>query len=325
VAHLSYLEAVREALAEEMARDERVFLLGTDVGPYGGAFGATRGLFERFGATRVIDAPVSEAGIVGAAIGAAIMGMRPIVEIQYVDFISCAFDLLVNYAATSRYRWGAGVPMVVRGPFGAGVHAGPFHSQSPEAALMSAPGLKIVAPSTPADAKGLLLAAIRDPDPVIVLEHKLLYRSARGEVPEGDTPVPLGKARTVRKGKDLTVLTYAAMVAVASEAAAIVAAQDGIDVEIVDLRSLLPLDETAILTSVARTGKAIILHEATHTAGPGAEIAALLAERAFERLDAPIVRVTAPDTPVPFSPPLEEYFLPSADKLVQAIRALRAY
>jgi pyruvate/2-oxoglutarate/acetoin dehydrogenase E1 component len=316
---------VRQSLLDEMARDSRVFVLGTDVGAYGGAFGATRGLLDRFGPARVIDAPVSEAGVVGAAIGAAIMGMRPVVEVQYFDFISCALDLLVNYAATSRYRWRAGVPLVVRGPCGAGVHAGPFHSQAPEARLMHTPGLKVVAPSTPADAKGLLLAAIRDPDPVLFLEHKLLYRGARGEVPDGDMAIPIGKGRLVRSGRDVTVVAYGAMVPAAAEAAAIVAAQDGIEAEVLDLRSLLPLDETMILASVARTGKVIIVHEATRTCGPGAEVAALIAERAFERLDAPIVRVAAPDTPVPFSPPLEEYFLPNAEKIVQAIRALRSY
>jgi 2-oxoisovalerate dehydrogenase E1 component beta subunit len=308
-----------------MERDERVFVIGEDVGAHGGAFGLTRGLMERFGEERVIDTPISEAAVVGAAVGAALMGMRPVVEVQYFDFLSCAFDQLVNCAAKMRYRSGLGVPLVVRGPAGAGAHAGPFHSQTPEGSLLNVPGLKIVAPATPSDAKGLLLAAIRDPDPVIVIEHKLLYRSLREEVPAGDAPVPIGKARLARRGKDLTLVTYGAMVHVALEAAAVVAAQDGIELEIVDLRTLLPLDEAAILASVARTGKALVLHEATRTGGPGAEIAALIAERAFEHLDGPVVRVTAPDTPVPVSPPLEEYFLPNAERTVEAVRALHAY
>jgi 2-oxoisovalerate dehydrogenase E1 component beta subunit len=325
MANLTYLEALRLALFEEMERDERVFVLGEDVGAYGGVFGLTRGLAERFGERRVIDTPISEAGIVGAGIGAALMGMRPVVEIQYVDFLSCAFDQLVNCAAKMRYRSGLGVPLVIRGPYGVAGHAGPFHSQSLEGSLLNVPGLKIVAPATPTDAKALLLAAIRDPDPVIVLEHKALYRSAREEVPEGDTAAPIGKARVARRGKDLTIITYSAMVPVALEAADIVSAQEGIEVEILDLRTLLPLDEPAILASVARTGKALILHEACRTGGPGAEIAALIAERAFEHLDGPVVRVTAPDTPVPVSPPLEEYFLPNAERTVEAVRALHAY
>jgi 2-oxoisovalerate dehydrogenase E1 component beta subunit len=325
MASLTYLEALRTALFEEMARDERVFIIGEDVAAHGGAFGLTRGLLERFGERRVIDTPISESAVIGAAVGAALMGMRPVVEVQYFDFLSCAFDQLVNCAAKMRYRSGLGVPMVVRGPCGAGVHAGPFHSQTPEGSLLNVPGLKIVAPATPTDAKGLLLAAIRDPDPVLVLEHKLLYRSLREEVPEGDATVPIGKARLARRGKDITIVTYGAMLHVALEAAAVVAAQDGIELEIVDLRTLLPLDEAAILASVARTGKALVLHEATRTGGPGAEIAALIAERAFEHLDGPVVRVTAPDTPVPLSPPLEEYFLPNVDRTVEAVRALHAY
>jgi len=325
LARLTYLEAVTQALAEEMERDERVFLIGQDIGALGGAFGATRGLAERFGAERVIDAPVSETGIVGAAIGAALMGMRPIVEAQYADFLLCAFDQLANCAAKMRYRAGLGVPMVVRGPFGAGMHAGPFHSQSIEGALLNTPGLKLVVPATPGDAKGLLTAAIRDPDPVILLEHKLLYRSLRDEVPEGEHLVPIGKARTAREGRAATLVTYGAMVHVALEAAAAVAAQDGLEVEVLDLRTLAPLDEAAVLASVAETGRLLILHEATRTGGPGAEIAALVGERAFEHLDAPIVRVAAPDTPVPFASALEEHFLPNVDRTIDAVRALCAY
>jgi len=324
MAVLTYLEAIRAAMLEEMDRDSRVFVIGEDVGTYGGAFRVTAGFLERYGDKRVIDTPISESAIVGASIGAALMGLRPIAEMQFIDFISCAFDMLVNYAAKSRYRWGGGVPMVVRGPCGGGVHGGPFHSQNPEAYFMNVPGLKIVAPGTPSDAKGLMTAAIRDPDPVIYLEHKFLYRRLKEEVPEGDHVVPIGRAHVVREGKDVTIFTYAAMLQVALEAAE-AAAADGIAVEVVDLRTLLPLDEDAILTSASKTGKVMVLHEATRTGGPGGEIAALVAERAFEYLDAPVMRVAPPDTPVPYSPPLEEYFLPNADKVGQAIRALAAY
>ena len=321
---ITYLEAIRLAMYEEMQRDPRVFVIGEDVGSYGGAFRVTQGFLEAFGPSRVIDTPISESAIVGASIGAALMGMRPVAEMQFIDFISCAFDMLVNYAAKSRYRWGGGVPMVVRGPCGGGVHGGPFHSQNPEAFFMNVPGLKIVAPGTPRDAKGLLTAAMRDPDPVIYLEHKFLYRRLREDVPVGDFTVPIGKARVAREGKDVSVLTYAAMLHVALEAAE-GAAKDGISVEVVDLRTLLPLDEEAILASAARTGKVLVLHEATRTGGPGGEIAALVAERAFEYLDAPVVRLCPPDTPVPYSPPLEEDFLPNAESVGKAIRALYDY
>lgn len=321
---LTYLEAIRAAMLEEMERDPRVFVIGEDVGTYGGAFRVTAGFLEKFGDQRVIDTPISESAIVGASIGAALMGMRPIAEMQFIDFISCAFDMLVNYAAKSRYRWGGGVPLVVRGPCGGGVHGGPFHSQNPEAYFMNVPGLKIVAPGTPADAKGLMTAAIRDPDPVIYLEHKFLYRRLKDDLPEGELVVPIGKARVARPGRDVTILTYAAMLHVALEAAE-AAAKDGIEVEVVDLRTLLPLDEETILESAARTGKVMVLHEATRTGGPGGEIAALVAERAFEYLDAPVMRVAPPDTPVPYSPPLEEFFLPNAEKVGQAIRALAEY
>ena len=321
---VTYLEAIRLAMYEEMKRDPRVFVIGEDVGTYGGAFRATQGFLEAFGPSRVIDTPISESAIVGASIGAALMGMRPVAEMQFIDFISCAFDMLVNYAAKSRYRWGGGVPMVVRGPCGGGVHGGPFHSQNPEAFFMNVPGLKIVAPGTPKDAKGLLTAAMRDPDPVIYLEHKFLYRRLREDVPEGDFTVPIGKARVAREGKDVSVLTYAAMLHVALEAAE-AAAREGISVEVVDLRTLLPLDEEAILASAGKTGKVLVLHEATRTGGPGGEIAALVAERAFEYLDAPVVRLCPPDTPVPYSPPLEEDFLPNPLSVGKAIRALYDY
>jgi len=324
MALLTYLEAIRLAMLEEMERDERVFVIGEDVGIYGGAFRATQGFLERFGDARVIDTPISETAIVGAAIGASLMGLRPVAEMQFIDFISCTFDMLVNYAAKTRYRWGAGVPIVVRGPCGGGVHGGPFHSQNPEAFFMNVPGLKIVAPATPKDAKGLLTAAIRDPDPVIYLEHKFLYRRIKEEVPDGEIQVPIGKARLAREGKDVSIVTYAAMLHVALEAAE-AAARDGISVEVLDLRTLLPLDEEAILATASRTGKVIVLHEATRTGGPGGEISALIAERAFEYLDAPVLRVAPPDTPVPYSPPLEEHFLPNADKVGKAIRAIYDY
>jgi 2-oxoisovalerate dehydrogenase E1 component beta subunit len=321
---LTYLEAVRLAMLEEMERDERVFVIGEDVGTYGGAFRATQGFLQKFGETRVVDTPISETAIVGAAIGAALMGLRPVAEMQFIDFISCAFDIIVNYAAKTRWRWGAGVPLVIRGPSGGGVHGGPFHSQNPEAYFMNVPGLKIVAPGTPADAKGLLTAAIRDPDPVIYLEHKFLYRRLKEDVPDGELLVPIGKARLARAGNDVSVFTYGAMLHVALAAAA-AAARDGIAVEVIDLRTLLPLDQEALLTSAAKTGRVLVLHEATRTGGPGGEIAALVAEQAFEYLDAPVVRLAPPDTPVPYSPPLEQAFLPDVTTVGDAIRALYDY
>ncbi len=324
MAVLTYLEAIREAMLEEMQRDPRVFVLGEDVGTYGGAFRVTAGFLETFGPERVVDTPIAESAIIGAAIGAALMGQRPIAEMQFIDFIACGFDMLVNYAAKSRYRWGGGVPIVVRGPAGGGVHGGPFHSQNPEAYFMNVPGLKIVAPATPADAKGLMLAAIRDPDPVLYLEHKFLYRRIKADVPAGEHLVPIGKASLARPGRDLSIVTYAAMLHVALEAAE-AAAGEGIEVEVLDLRTLLPLDEEAVLATARKTGKVIVLHEATRTGGPGGEVAALVAERAFEWLDAPVVRLAPPDTPVPYSPTLEEFFLPNAQKVGDAIRALHAY
>ena len=324
MAMLTYLEAIRQAMDEEMARDSRVFILGEDVGSYGGAFRVTQGFLEKYGPERIIDTPISETGLIGAAIGAALFGMRPIAELQFIDFIACGFNQIVNYAAKSRYRWGGGVPLVIRGPAGAGVHGGPFHSQSPESYFMNVPGLKIVVPATPTDAKGLMLAAIRDPDPVIFLEHKFLYRRLKEEVPDGDFVTPIGQARIAREGHDLSVITYGAMVHSALEAAAIVA-DEGLSVEVLDLRTLLPMDRAAILSTVKKTGRALIVHEATKTGGPGGEIAALIAEHAFVHLDAPIVRVAPPDTPVPYSPPLEEFFLPNASKIAEAMRALAEY
>ena len=321
---VTYVEAIRQALFEEMERDERVFVIGEDIGVYGGAFKVTDGLLERFGEDRVIDTPISETAIVGAAVGAAMMGLRPVAEMQFADFISCAFDMITNFAAKARYRTGTGVPLVVRGPSGGGVHGGPFHSQNPEAYFAHTPGLKIVQPSTASDAKGLLKAAIRDEDPVLFFEHKFLYRRVKEELPEGDWIVPIGKAAVRRAGRDLSILTYGAMVWTALEAARTLESE-GIDAEVVDLRTLMPLDQETICSSVAKTNRALVLHEATRTGGIGAEIAAVLAERCFEYLDAPLVRVTAPDTPIPFSPPMEEFFLPNAEKVCRAARALAGY
>ncbi|MBI4842149.1 MAG: alpha-ketoacid dehydrogenase subunit beta [candidate division NC10 bacterium] len=321
---ITYIEAIRQALWEEMERDERVFLVGEDIGVYGGAFKITLGFLEKFGEDRVIDTPIAESAIVGSAVGAALMGLRPVVEMQFSDFIACAFDQIVNMAAKFHYRMGTSVPLVIRGPSGGGVHGGPFHSQNPEGWFVHVPGLKVVAPSTPYDAKGLLKAAIRDPDPVIYFEHKYLYRRIKGKVPDEDFTVPIGKAEVKREGADLSVITYGAMVHQAFEAANRLSAK-GIEVEILDLRTLLPLDREAILGTARKTGKVVIVHEATRTGGVGGEVAAIIAEGAFDRLDGPILRVTAPDTPVPFTAPLEEAFLPNADKIVAAAQRLAAY
>ncbi len=320
----TYLEAIRDGILEEMERDERVFLLGEDIGVYGGAFKVTDGLQEKFGEERVIDTPLSETAIVGAAVGAAMMGLRPVAEMQFADFISCAFDMITNFAAKSRYRTGIGVPLVVRGPSGGGVHGGPFHSQNPEAYFAHTPGLKIVQPATAYDAKGLIKAAIRDEDPVLYFEHKFLYRRVKETLPAEDYVVPIGKALVRRQGRDLSIITYGAMVWTALEAAKTLETE-GIDAEVVDLRTLFPMDEDTVLNSVAKINKAILLHEATRTGGIGAEIAAVLSERCFEYLDGPLLRVTAPDTPVPYSPPMEDFFLPNADKLCRAARALAGY
>jgi 2-oxoisovalerate dehydrogenase E1 component beta subunit len=321
---LTYLEAIRQGIWEEMERDPSVFLLGEDIGPYGGAFKVTAGLQEKFGEDRVIDTPISEAAIVGAAIGAALMGMRPVAEMQFMDFISCGFDQIVNMAAKIHYRWGAAVPIVIRGPSGAGVHGGPYHSQSNEMWFVHTPGLKVVAPATAYDAKGLIKASIRDNNPVIFYEHKYLYRRIRDDVPTEDYVVPLGKAAVRREGTDIAVITYGAMVWTALEAADLLA-QDGISLEVVDLRTLLPYDEQCVLSSVRKCSKVILLHEDTRVGGMAGELAAVIAEKAFEDLDGPIMRVTAPDTPVPFSPPLEEYFLPNVQKLADAARQLAAF
>ncbi|MFO0698828.1 MAG: alpha-ketoacid dehydrogenase subunit beta [Nitrospira sp.] len=321
---VSYLEAISQALDEEMARDDRVFLMGEDIGTYGGAFKITEGFLKNYGEWRVLDTPLSESGVVGAAIGAAIMGLRPVVEMQFADFISCAFDQITEVAAKNHYRWGAAVPMVIRAPFGGGVHGGPFHSECPEGWFFHSPGLKLVAPSTPYDAKGLLKAAIRDPNPVIYFEHKFLYRRIKSSLPDENFIVPLGKADVKRAGNDISVITYGAMVHLALEAAQTLA-QEGIELEVVDLRTLMPLDKETIFSSVRKTSKAILLHEDNKTGGVGAEIAALLAEDCFDCLDGPIVRIAPPDTPVPFSTPLEEFFLPKTSDIVAAARKLTAY
>jgi 2-oxoisovalerate dehydrogenase E1 component beta subunit len=320
----TYLEGIRQGIWEEMERDDRVFILGEDVGVYGGAFKVTKGMLDKFGDQRVLDMPISESAIVGAAIGASYMGMRPIAEMQFIDFISCAFDQITNFAAKSRYRWGAGVPIVIRGPSGGNTHGGPFHSQNPEAFFFNTPGLKIVQPATAYDAKGLIKAAIRDEDPVIYLEHKYLYRRIKEELPTEDFVVPIGKAQVRREGSDLGIITYGAMLYNALDAAEILA-KDGVQTEVLDLRSLLPLDEEAILETAMKTNKVIVLHEATLTGGPGGEIAARIVEKAFDFLDGPVVRVAAQDTPVPYSPPLEDFFLPQTDDVVQAARKLLAY
>ncbi len=320
----TYVEAIRQGIWEEMARDESVFVLGEDVGAYGGAFKVTAGLLDEFGEDRVIDTPISESAIVGAAIGAAMMGMRPIAEMQFADFISCAFDQITNFAAKCRYRWSAGVPIVVRGPSGGGVHGGPFHSQNPEMYFVHTPGLKVVCPATAYDAKGLMKAAIRDPDPVLFFEHKFLYRRIKAELPADDYVVPIGKAAIRRNGSDVSVITYGAMVFVALDAARELE-KEGIDVEVVDLRSLLPYDKETVLESVKRTNKVILLHEDTRTGGFAGELAATISEEAFDHLDGPIRRITAPDTPVPYSPPLEEFFLPKVSDIVRIARELNAY
>jgi len=321
---VTYLEAIRQGIWEEMERDPDVFLLGEDIAVYGGAFKITAGMLKRFGERRVIDTPLSESAIAGAAIGAALLGLRPVAEMQFADFISCAFDQIVNFAAKCRYRWGAAVPLVVRAPCGAGVHGGPFHSQSNEAWFVHTPGLKVVMPATAYDAKGLIKAAIRDNDPVIFFEHKALYRRIKQEIPPGDYTAPLGRAAVFRPGRDLSIITYGAMVWVAAEAAQALE-REGVSAEIVDLRTLLPLDEETVLASVRKTSRALVLHEATLTGGVGGEIAARIAEKAFEHLDAPVVRIAAPDTPVPFSPPLEEAFLPNAALVAERARQLCGY
>ncbi len=325
MAEITMLEAIREALVEEMERDRDVFCLGEDIGGFGGAFKVTEGLLERFGEGRVIDTPISEAGIVGAAAGAAHYGMRPVCEMQFIDFVSNAYDMLTNYVATSRYRAFLPCPIVVRGPAGGYVRGGPFHSQNPEAAFLHTPGLKIVYPSTAEDAKGLLKSAIRDDDPVLFFEHKYLYRRIKGTMPEGEHLVPLGKARVAREGKDLSIITYAATVWKALEAAEQLEREDGVSVEVIDLRTLLPLDAEAIVATVKKTNRVLVVHEDTATGGMAGEIIARINELAFEWLDAPVRRVAAHDVPLPYAPPLEDFVLPQASDIVRACRWLAAY
>ncbi|MGH9491092.1 MAG: alpha-ketoacid dehydrogenase subunit beta [Terriglobales bacterium] len=321
---LTFVDAIRQALAEEMRRDPAVFLLGEDIGIYGGAFKATAGLVDEFGPARVVDTPLAESAIVGAAIGAAYTGMRPVVEMQFMDFVACCFNQITNFAAKSHYRWGAPVPMVIRGPVGGGVHGGPFHSQNPEMFFAHTPGLKVVEPATARDAYGLLKSAIRDNNPVLFLEHKFLYRRVRDEIAEDGPAIPLGQAAVARAGRDLSVITYGAMVQLALETAQALAGE-GLEAEVLDLRTLAPLDRAAIAATAKKTNKVLILHEDTRTGGIAGEITAILQEEAFDHLDAPILRLTSADTPVPFSPPLEAAFLPSAAGLTAALRRLAAY
>jgi pyruvate/2-oxoglutarate/acetoin dehydrogenase E1 component len=320
----TYLEAIREGLWEEMERDPNVFLIGEDIGVYGGAFKLTAGFLDRFGEQRVIDTPISESAIVGAAIGASFQGLRPVAEMQFSDFITCGFDQIVNFAAKCRYRWNAPVPIVVRAPSGGGIHGGPFHSQNPEMWFVKTPGLKVVTPATAYDAKGLIKSAVRDNDPVIFLEHKGLYRRIKEDLPTEEYTVEIGKARVARQGRDLTIVTYGAMLYTALEVADKLAEEGG-SVEVVDLRTLLPLDRETVCESVKKTSKVLLLHEDTRTGGIAGELAVSITESVFEYLDGPIVRVTAPDTPVPYSPTLEEEFLPSTEKVLDKARWLWKY
>jgi pyruvate/2-oxoglutarate/acetoin dehydrogenase E1 component len=321
---MTYLQAISSALRDELRADERVLLMGEDIGVFGGAFKVTDGFVAEFGADRVMDTPLAESAIIGCAVGAAVVGMRPVCEMQFADFISCGFDQLVNVAGKMHYRQGLAVPLVVRLPSGGGFSGGPFHSQNPEALFMHSPGLKVVAPSTAADAKGLLHSAIHDPNPVLYMEHKHLYRRVKGDVAEGvyETPFTARVARGGQGPHDLVVIAYGAMVDVA-----LAATEDleGASVEVLDLRSLVPLDEEAILDSVARCSKVVIVDEANQTCAAGAQVAALIAEKGFEDLDGPVVRVATPDVPIPFSPPLEQAVLPGADRVREACRELLAY
>lgn len=321
MATLTYLQAISAALRDELRDDERVLMMGEDIGVFGGAFKVTDGFIEEFGADRVMDTPLAESAIIGTAIGAAVVGMRPVCEMQFSDFIACGFDQLVNVAGKMHYRQGLAVPITVRLPSGGGFSGGPFHSQNPEAWFMHSPGIKVVAPATAEDAKGLLHAAIRDPNPVCFMEHKHLYRRIKGEVPDGIHETPM-TARIAREGSDLVVIAYGAMVHAALEATEDL---DGASVEVLDLRSLVPLDTEAILASVAKCSKVVILDEANATCAAGAQVAALIAEHAFEDLDGPVIRVSTPDVPIPFSPPLEQAVLPGVERVKEACRELLAY
>ena len=318
---MTYLQAISDAMREEMRADERVFVMGEDIGVFGGAFKVTDGFIDEFGPERVMDTPLAESGIIGTACGASMVGMRPICEMQFSDFISCGFDQLVNVAGKMYYRQGLSVNVTVRLPSGGGFSGGPFHSQNPEAWFMHSPGLKVVAPSTPEDAKGLLISAVRDPNPVVFLEHKHLYRRVKGEVEPGTYETPF-TARVARPGEDLVVIAYGAMVHTALEATADL---DGASIEVLDLRSLVPLDEEAILDSVRRCSKVVVIDEANETCAAGAQVAALIAERGWEDLDGPVVRIATPDVPIPFSPPLEQAVLPQVEDVREACRELLAY
>jgi 2-oxoisovalerate dehydrogenase E1 component beta subunit len=321
---MTYLEAIADALRTEMKRDESVFMIGEDIGTYGGAFKLTKGFLDEFGPKRVIDAPISEAAIIGAAIGASLNGMRPVAEMQFMDFVTCGFNQLVSVAGTTAYRWGLGVPMVVRGPAGGGVGANPFHSRNSEAWFVQATGLKVVCPSTPADAKGLLTASIRDNNPVIFFEHKGLYRKIKGEVPEGEYMIPLGKANVIVEGNDASIICYGSTVHMALEVAERMQ-KEGVSIEVVDIRTLVPFDEETVLQSVRKTNRVLITHEATLTGGFAGEISARITEKAFDSLDAPIKRVAAFDSPTPFAPTLEKAMLPNADKIHAELIKLLSY
>jgi pyruvate/2-oxoglutarate/acetoin dehydrogenase E1 component len=325
MAEITYLEAIREALFEEMERDENVFMIGEDIGAFGGAFKVTEGLQAKFGEARVIDSPISEIGIVGAAAGAGHMGMRPVVEMQFIDFIANAYDILTNYVATARYRAFLPCPMVIRGPSGGYVRGGPFHSQNPEAGFIHTPGLKVVYPATATDAKGLMKAAIRDDDCVLFFEHKYLYRRIKDTMPAGDHVVPIGKARVAREGKDLSIITYASTVWKSLDAAEELERADGLSVEVIDLRTLSPLDDDAIQETTRKTNRVLIVHEDTRTGGIAGEITARINETSFAWLDAPVMRVTAHDVPLPYAAQLEDFVLPQTDDIVMAARRLGAY
>src|SRR5262249_38764047 len=322
MAEKTYLQAISDGLRQEMRRDKRVFVIGEDVGVYGGAFKVMLGFQEEFGAWRVIDAPLSETAIVGGCTGAAMMGMRPVAEMQFADFVSCAWDHLVTIAAKQRWRAGTAIPMVLRLPSGGGFSGGPFHSQNPESSFAHIPGLKCVCPATPEDAKGLMIASIEDPNPVLFFEHKHLYRRIKGELPDERYLTRIGEARIAQEGDDLSVVSWGAMVPTALDAAKQL---PDVSIEIVDLRTVMPWDREAVLTSVRKTSKLLVLHEDTRSGGFGGEIAATVAEEAFEDLDAPIKRIAAPDTPVPFSPPLEKAFIPQVDDVVRGLKELAEY
>jgi len=324
---MTVLEAVREAMREEMERDPLVFVMGEDIGARGGVFLATDGFVEQFGEERVIDTPLAESSIAGIALGAAMHGMRPIAEIEFADFIWPTFNQLVGEAARVRYGTNGAMsaPLVVRAPYGGGVRGGLYHSQSPEAYFAHTPGLKVVAPATPYDSKGLLKSAVRDDDPVIFLEHKRTYRLVRGEVPEGDYTLPIGKADVKMEGEDIGVITYGLMLHLCLEAARTLADED-VSVEVLDLRTIRPLDEEAILDTARKTGKVLIVHEDTKAGGIGGEISAIISEGAFEYLDAPVMRLAGPEVPaMPFSPPLEAMFMPDVDRIAEAMRKLASY